>query len=184
MFKTPVIGYLHHASKVIKPGGPFIRWVIDLASSRSHPESMVRLNKEIRSDIQWWASFLETWNGVSIISALCNRPVDQVLTTDSSGNWGCGWHFNNRWFQLPWNGHWHDIPIAVKELLPIVVACCIWTVERRGLHIRCRCDNMTIVAMVNKMTSKHSVAARLLRCLSFVTARGQISLSACHIGEG
>ena len=176
-----LIGHLHHASKVIKPGRPFIRQMIDLASSRPHPESMVRLNMEIRSDIRWWASFIETWNGVSIVSALCKRPVDQVLTTDASGNWGCGAHFDKRWFQLPWNGHWQDIPIAVKELLPIVVACCIWSVEMRGLHIRCRCDNMAAVTMVNKMTSKHSVAAHLLRCLSFVAARGQISLSACHL---
>ena len=108
-----LIGHLHHASKVIKPGCPFIRRMIDLASSRPHPESMVRLNMEIRSDIRWWASFIETWNGVSIVSALCKRPVDHVLTTDASG---CGGHFDKRWFQLPWNGHWQDIPIAVKGI--------------------------------------------------------------------
>ena len=72
------------------------------------------------------------------------------------------------------------MPIAVKELLPIVVACSIWNKEMAGLHIRYRCDNMAVVSMVNKGTSKHKVAAHLLRCLALVTARAQISLSACH----
>ena len=40
---------------------------------------------------------------------------------------------------------------------------------------------MAVVSMVNKGTSKHKVAAHLLRCLALVTARAQISLSACHL---
>ena len=51
-----IIGHLHHASKVVKPGRPFIRRLIDLASSRPHPESWIRLNTDFRSDIQWWVT--------------------------------------------------------------------------------------------------------------------------------
>ena len=69
-----------------------------------------------------------------------------------------------------------------EGLLPIVVA---WlhldSRDERLAHSLQMWYNVTAVIMVNKMTSKHSVAARLLRCLSFVTARGQISLSACHL---
>ena len=50
-----------------------------------------------------------------------------------------------------------------------------------GLHIRCRCDNLAVVAMVNNGTSKHKVAAHLLRCLFLLAATQQISLSACHL---
>ena len=176
-----LIGHLHHASKVIKPGRPFIRRMIDLASSRPHPESMVCLNVEFRSDLQWWITFLEKWNGISIISALCRRPVDMVLTTDASGNWGCGGYFNRQWFQLPWNGYWQHMPIAVKELLPVVISCIIWGKQMRGLHVHCRCDNAAVIVMVNKGTSKNGVAAHLLRCLSFVAATFQFSLSASHL---
>ena len=176
-----IIGHLHHASKVVKPGRPFIRRLIDLASSRPHPESWIRLNTDFRSDIQWWVTFLDKWNGVSIVSALYKRPVDILLTTDASGKWGCGGYLNRRWFQLPWNGLWQDMSIAVKELLPIVIACFVWRREMSGLHIRCRCDNSAVVAMVNNGTSKQKVAAHLLRCLFLLAATQQISLSACHL---
>ena len=122
-------------------------------------------------------TFLEKWNGVAIVTAVCKRPAD------ASGRWGCGGYLGRKWFQLPWGKHWQDIPIAVKELLPIVIACSIWNKEMAGLHIRYRCDNMVVVSMVNKGTSKHKVAAHLLRCLALVTARAQISLSACHPQE-
>ena len=88
------IGHLHHASKVVRPGRPFIRRLIDLASFRPHPECMIRL-------IQWWVTFLEKGNGVAIVTAVCKRPVDSLLTTDASGRWGCGGYLGKKWFQLP-----------------------------------------------------------------------------------
>ena len=51
----------------------------------------------------------------------------------------------------------------------------------RGLHVRCRCDNAAVIVMVNKGTSRNGVAAHLLRCLSFVAATFQFSLSASHL---
>ena len=176
-----LIGHLHHASKVTRPGHPFVRRMIDLAASRPHPESFIRLNMEFRSDLQWWSTFLWKWNGVSVVSALCKRPVDAVLTTDASGTWGCGGYLGKEWFQIQWKGHWQEVSIAAKELLPIVAACVIWARKMRGQHIQCRCDNSAVVVMINKGTSKNDVAAHLLRCLSFITASQQISLSACHI---
>ena len=51
----------------------------------------------------------------------------------------------------------------------------------RHNNIYCRYDNAAVVAMVNKGTSENGVTAHILRCLSFVTARWQISISASHL---
>ena len=118
---------------------------------------MIRLITDFRLDIQWWVTFFEKWNGVAIVTAVYKRQVDCLLTTDASGRWGCGGYLVRKWFPLPWGEHWQDMPIAVKELLPIVIACSIWNKEMAG-YIRCRCDNMAVVSMVNKGTSKHKVA--------------------------
>ena len=176
------IGNLQHASTVVKPGRTFLRRMIDLSKRQIHLDSYLRLNMEFRADLNWWASFLSTWNGVSVVAALCRRPIDAKLTSDASGSWGCGAFFNQRWFNLSWDScpSWTNVHISIKELLPIVISCAIWGREMSGSHIRC-CDNAAVVVMVNKHTSSQPLAMHLLRCLFFICAKFNITLSAEHL---
>lgn len=178
-----LIGNLQHASSVVKPGRTFLRRMIDLSKRQVHLDGHLRLNMEFRADLCWWATFLDTWNGVSVITALCRRPIDAKLTTDASGSWGCGAFFGERWFNLSWESCpcWAEVHISVKELLPIVISCSIWGQEMSGKHIRCLCDNAAVVAMINKRTSTHPLAMHLLRCLYFICAKFSITLSAQHL---
>ena len=178
-----LIGSLQHASAVVKPGRGFLRRMIDLSKRSMHLDAVLRLNAEFRADLHWWATFIESWNGISIMSALCCRPVDAWLTSDASGSWGCGAYFRRRWFNLSWEAcpAWTGSHIAVKELLPIVISCAIWGQQMSFLHIRCRCDNAAVVSMLNKHTSQHPVAMHLLRCLFFICAKFSISLTAEHL---
>ena len=43
----------------------------------------IRLNAGIRSDILWWATFMDTWNGAQQHSL-------HNMWTDASGSFGCG----------------------------------------------------------------------------------------------
>lgn len=47
-------------------------------------------------------------------------------------------------------------------------------------HIRCFCNNAAVIVMMNKHTSTHLVAMHLLRCLFFICARFNITLSVEH----
>ena len=71
-----LIGYLQHASTVVKPGRTFLRRMIDTSKRQIHLDAPMRLNTGFRSDIIWWSLFLERWNGVSIIWSLHKIPVD------------------------------------------------------------------------------------------------------------
>ena len=97
-----LIGSLQHAGAVVKPGRIFLRRMIDLSKRQIHLDAPLRLNTEFRADLRWWATFIGLWNGVSIISALCRRPVDAWLTSDASGSWGCGAYFHRCWFSISW----------------------------------------------------------------------------------
>ena len=178
-----LIGSLQHASAVVKPGRGFLRRMIDLSKRGLHLDAVMRLNAEFRADLHWWASFIDSWNGISVMSALCRRPVDAWLTSDASGSWGCGAYFRRLWFNLSWEAcpTWKDEHIAVKELLPIVISCAVWGKQMSHLHVRCRCDNAAVVSMLNKHTSQHPVTMHLLRCLFFICARYSISLTAEHL---
>ena len=102
------------------------------------------------------------------IGDLSRRPIDARLVTDASGSWECGSYFGSKWFTLLWSScpAWAKTRISVQEVLSIVVSCAIWGSDMAGCHIRRLCDNVTVVVMINKHTSKHPMVMDLLRCLS------------------
>ena len=59
----------------------------------------------------------------------------------------------------------HDLPIAVKELIPILVAFVVWGAAWRDHQVTCHCDNQVVVACLSSGTSKHALIMHMLRCL-------------------
>ena len=76
-----MIGLLHDASIVIWPGRTFLRRLIDLLkSSNCRPSgAFIRLNREARSDIIWWHTFISDWNGLSMMQS--QRQANPILTS-------------------------------------------------------------------------------------------------------
>ena len=178
-----LIGQLQHASAVVRPGRPFMRRMIDLSKSVSKLTHHIRMNCQARSDIMWWHVFLETWNGVSLLSMAGRREPDASFASDASGSWGCGAYWAHTWFQLAWSDATalKDKNIATQELLPIVLAAAVWGRQWTGLHIQCLCDNEAVVAVINSRSCKDGDMLYLLRSLFFFEAEFQFSLVAAHI---
>ena len=181
-------GKLGHAAKVVEPGKTFMRRMFELQSGVLQPYHHIRLNKDFRSDIRWWDTFLETWNGISMI-----LPVQLPSThiwTDASGGFGCGaWEpVSTRWIQMEcpdeagnrWL-HLDEESIDLKELLPIILACAIWGKSWNNTRVTVHCDNLGTVALVNSGYSKVPQIMHLLRCLFFIRAHLQIQLWAVHV---
>lgn len=155
---------------MVRPGRTFLRRMIQLAMVAKEPHRWIRLNKEFRSDLLWWARFLPTWNGVGMMSGVLREPV-ATMTSDASGTWGCGAYITSgEWFQLVWPESWRAIHITVKELLPVIVGAAIWGHKWRGRTVRCRCDNAATVAIINSGRSKVERAMHLMRSLFFISA--------------
>lgn len=153
--------------------------MIDLSTVAKKPHHQIRLNKSFRSDILWWDTFLDDWNGVSVLGSLHRGPPGATLTSDGSGGWKCGTLTSSgTWFQLQWPESWSSvhIAIAIKELVPIVLVCAEWGLQWRGRTIRCQCDNAAVVAIVGSGTFRHSLLMHLIHCLSFFVAYCQLYL--------
>ena len=71
--------------------------------------------------------------------------------------------------------------IAAKELLPIIVVEAIWGPFWRGTLVLCHCDNEAVVAAVKSGYCKDPTLAHMLRCLFFLEAKYDASLSAVHV---
>ena len=174
-----LVGILNHACKVIRPGRSFLRRMFDLLKQHGKAYHKIRLNREFRSDLQWWSIFSTSWNGVSYLSA----QTTGEFSTDASGTWGCGAHYKDSWFQLQWEANTFHLPIVLKELLPIVVATIVWGSAWQAQKILCHCDNQAVVAVLRSRTSKHPHIMHMLRCLFFIEASYGFELASAYINS-
>ena len=173
-----LIGLLNHAAKVVGPGRPFLRSLIDCSRRVQALDHHVHLNALARADLIWWRVFLELWNG----SALIPPPSPSLrLTSDASGSWGCAAIFQEQWFKLEWPADWARASIAEKELAPIVIALGIWGSYWYGHKVCALCDNNSVVCAVNKKSARDPCLARLLRVLCLLGALLEVTIVARHL---
>ena len=173
-----LIGLLTHAAKVVRPGRAFTRNLINASTTVDNLEHRVHLPKAAREDIVWWYSFLQVWNGVSMLPS---STPDQYITSDASGSWGCGVIYQNLWIQVAWPSQWADVSIAPKEMAPIVMAVALWGLQWKGTRVCSLCDNATVVHIINKKAARDPILARLLRVLCILCAVYDITLTARHL---
>ena len=121
-----LVGKLQHACKVVRPGRTFLCRMLELLKGTLRRQCFIRLNTAFRSNFSWWCTFLESWNGVSMLDDATNRSPDFHLYSDASGSLGCGAWSGTSWLQYLWTNEFAAHSIAVKELLPIVMACIVW----------------------------------------------------------
>ena len=165
------------------PGCTILRRLIDLIKSAHHrpSSSFIRLNLDARSDILWWHTFTDNWNGLSMMQHSRRQHPDIILTSDASGSWGCGAYYGVQWLQYPWSSLTRDYNITAKELLPTVLAAAVWGTEWEYKSVLCRCDNEAIVNIINTGTSRDPIAMGLMRCLCFIAAKFKVLISATHL---
>ena len=173
-----LIGHVQHAASVVKPGRTFLRHLIDLSTSVKELHHRIHVRNPAISDIQWWLVFLERWNGCSFIPP---AAPSQSFVSDTSGNWGCGACWCHSWLQLQWPNCWRSVNIAIKELVPIVLAVAVWGPQWRASRVQVRCDNAAVVAAVNLGSARDRRLMQLLRCLHFFCAEFGVSVTASHI---
>ena len=173
-----LIGKLQDAAKVIPPGRAFLRRIIDLLQGGWHYNHHIRLNRKFFADLRWWQFLLSYWNGVRFVPL--QRP-EVVVVSDASGSWGCGAYCGTRWFQLQWPEHMMDLSIAVKELIPIVLAVVTWGPAHRGARFCCYSDNEAAVVVVNSKNARDAHLLHLARCLCLFEAHLQLHVVARHL---
>ena len=174
-----LVGHLSHAAIVVQHGRIFLRPLFALLSSTARPHFLIRLNRSVRADFQWWDCCLQGWNGSFFFPP--SNPSDHVYS-DASGLFGCG-AFDTRigWFQFQWRNEWTDRSIATKELIPVVVAAALWGRSWEGRHVCFHSDNMTVVSIITKRSARDLHLLALLRCLFFLASFYKFHYSARYI---
>ena len=178
-----LVGLLHHACKVVRSGRSFLRRMIDLLKGVRHHPLRPHPIRSVRSDLQWWRSFVVSSNGVSFLPPLPHLPQLQ-MASEASGSWGYGAWYLSHWFQLQWDASSALLPIMVKAFLAVVLACVTWGLTWRGHSIKVLCDNQAVVACLRSRTSDDNHVLHMLRTLAFVEAASDFALAPQYISTG
>ena len=141
----------------------------------------VRLNNVARADILWWHLFVEKWNGISMLWDTQRYLSDITVYSDASGSWGCGALWQLKWFNLPWSTHLQSCSIAVKELVPVVVAAALYGSQWRGKIVTFVVDNTAVVEVLNSTCCRDNHLMHLVRLLVFLASYHNFWFTANHI---
>ena len=174
-------GVLQFATKVVRPGRPFLRRLYALQEVGNHPDHFVRLNQAARADIMWWYVFTERWNGISMLWDLGMCQAQLQVYSDASGSWGCAAIQDHHWLQLKWTPKFQNLSIAIKELIPVVLAAATFGYQWSGKVVQFVVDNSAVVEVVKSTYSKEPHMMHLIHLLVFFAARFNFWFTASHI---
>ena len=176
-----LVGMLQFATKVVRPGRPFLRRLYSIQEIGSNPSHNIRLNAPAKADLLWWFLFIERWNGISILWDVQRQTADMTVFSDASGSWGCGAYGSPHWFSLKWCQRLQPLSIAIKELIPVIFAAAIWGKFWSGKIVLFRVDNLAVVEAINSTFCKDLHLMHLIRLLVFFAAHHNFWFHAIHL---
>ena len=177
-----LIGLLNFTCSVIVPGRTFLRRLINLTVGVKRPRYFIRLNRETKSDLKLWLNFLESYNGKSFFldyNWLSSAKLH--LYTDAAGSLGYGAVFGSHWLYGQWPSNWLGRNIIVLEMFPIVISLSIWASELANKCVLFHTDNLGLVDVINKKTTKDNKLIVLLRELVLQCLKHNILFRAVHV---
>jgi len=177
-----LIGLLNFTCLVVVPGRAFLRRLIDLTKVITKPRYHICISRGAKQDLTMWLQFLTEFNGKSFfLNDIWETSQTLQLFTDAAGSIGFGAVFGAHWFHGIWPTTWHDLNIAILELVPIVLAVHIWGACMADKCVIFFSDNAAVVDIINKQTSKDRAIMVLLRDLVLSCLRHNILFQARHI---
>lgn len=183
-----LIGVLNFACQVIVPGRAFCRRLVDATCGVSKPHHRIRISSDMKEDLKIWLMFLSKYNGTTVI-------LDQFWSSNSMLHLFCdaaagegrgfGVYFNGKWAQAVWPYHFIEknllSDITFLELFPVVVAIYIWGEQLKNKKILFHIDNQSVIAILNKKSSRSVTIMILVRKLVLACLHYNILLKAEHI---
>ena len=177
-----IIGKLTFVSRVVRPGRTFIARMIQLGKRVKHLHHRITLNREFRSDISWWLTYLSTWNGVTMFhDDIWNTNDDLHLWTDAS-DVGFGAYFQGDWFCSEYtSSDIHDACISARELYAVVIALSTWAHKLRCKRVMIHSDNQAVVDVMKSGYSRNTLMMKMLRVLFYICANDNFECKAVHV---
>jgi hypothetical protein len=132
--------------------------------------------------------FLNDFNGECYIPEklwLTNEAMELFTDSAVNVNLGCGAYFAGHWIQFKWPESWAGDEIirdiTLLELVPIIHALFTWEYHFTHKKNLFRVDDMALLTIMNKRTSKSKSVMKLLRPLVMCTLRNNMHFKTVHL---
>ena len=140
----------------------------------------VRLSAEILKDIQWWITYINNFNGKSVL--LDEKPITCVYT--DACNTGSGAVFGSDWVYCNWRQHWPamaDLHINHKETLAVVLAALYFSPLWVNKRIYILSYSTATVGIINRCSTREPRVMETLRYLFWLSVRYNFHITARHV---
>ena len=175
-------GYLNFTCSVVLPGRAFLRRLISSTIGVKEPYHYIKITSEMKSDLQLWKTFVNTFNGKSMFLQDRFLTSDVIsLYTDAAASLGYGAVYGSYWFYGEFPPHCRNLNITLLELYPIVLAINVWGHLWKNHCVRFYTDNLALVYILNRNTSKDKDIMRLVRCLVLACLRYNVLFQSAHV---
>ena len=162
----------------------YLRSLHDGLKARTSWSGHARLDKQALRDLRWWAEFRsgQKENG----RKLWRPPTTQRLYTDAAGEAYLGWGAVLGTPEGPqargsWRQHQQELGITLKELKAVRFGVEAFLSQLRGRYVRLDEDNMGVVYILGKLTTREPRIMRELRKVWRLLSENDISLEVHYI---
>ena len=181
-----LIGKLHFMCWVCRPGRAFLCHMIKTSMKAQHLLHRITLNQESHRDVEWWLHYLPSWNGVSLLykSHWLTSAECQLFTNANDIGFSC--YFQKHWCQGEFlvTCFWDRLMnINWRELCAVTMALAFWGNPFKGKGIVVHCDNISVMQIMAKCSSKSKSMMVLVCSLTMFGMQHNLS-SICNTSPG
>ena len=177
-----LLGHLNFACRVVVPGRAFLRRVYALTQKVQKHYHHVKITKEVRADFETWYHCLSEYNGrTSFLLDAVHTERALQLYNYSSKTIGYGAVLGTEWLYGTWREDWKAYDITFLELYPIVLSSILWGGRFSNRTIEFYTDNLALVSIINKCSSRKTHIMLLVRALVKSMLRFNFVFYAIHI---
>lgn len=185
-----ITGLLNFLCRAIFPGRAFTRRLYaKISSNNLKQHHHVRVDTEMRSDLQVWKQFL---NGdqcycrpfVDFEETLKADVLDWYTDSSASVSGGMGLYFSGRWSFGLWGKEFilsKEPSIAFLELYAVACAIQLWSNLVSNKRVVIFVDNESVVNMINSGTSSCYLCMKLIRIITYVSLCNNVRFFAKHV---
>ena len=172
-------GFLNFLCKAVVPGRVFTRRLYSLIENSQHlrQHHHISLTGETKADLRMWLIFLNhpsvyARKFIDLNKSKSSTEVDFYTDASANPQLGCGGVSGSSWFILQWDEEFvvKFMPsINYLELYAVTIGIFNWLDNFRDRSITIFCDNLSVVQMINKNSSKCKQCMVLLQLIVLKT---------------
>ena len=175
-FLARICGQCISFAKAVLPAKLLLRNLYALLATKTAWSDKLCLSNAARSDLDWWFTAVNNWNGRKIEK----RVIEQQVFTDSS-DIGWGAVCNDKEAQGLWTKEQSFNHINQREFLTVLLAVLSFRESLRGKHIQIVSDNIATVAYINHLGGPSEPLTKIARALWSTAHALGITMEAKHL---